>query len=39
MRGNLSFKCDMRPKVIRGPGHRGWRRMFVLIQDWLRRGR
>lgn len=39
MDGDLSFKGKMRPKVIRGKGHKGWRRMIVLIRDWLRRGR
>lgn len=39
MKGNLNFKGEVRPKVIRGSNHKGWRRTIVLIRDWLRRGR
>jgi hypothetical protein len=39
MKGDISFGGDLRPRVIRGSGHKGWRRVFVLIRDWLRRGR
>lgn len=39
MKGDLKFEGQLRPKVIRGSGHKGWRRIIVLIRDWLRRGR
>ncbi len=39
MRGDLSFKGDIGVKVTRGSGHSGWRRIMVLIRDWLRLGR
>lgn len=37
MDSRLSFRGDVRPKVIRGSNHTGWRRIVLLIRDWLRR--
>lgn len=39
MDSKLSFKGEVRPKIIRGSGHKGWHRIVLLIRDWMRLGR